>query len=219
MVSRRKFVAYYRVMAARPGEAGIGIGGQRSAIAAYLKGRDWRIIGDFTEIETGKSANRPELERALAAARLHGALLLVSKAGRLTGSFVFLSRLLEAGVDVRFADLPQIEGPKGRIMLQQMVAVAAGKAGSKRAGSNQSVTATETMRKRAAEVRLRRAVFRAADIARIIAELRAAGATSLAEIAVGLNEKCIPTPRGTGAWSSVLVARQLQSGDRRAAIE
>jgi DNA invertase Pin-like site-specific DNA recombinase len=218
MVSRRKFVAYYRVMAARPGKAGVGIGGQRSAVATYLNGRDWRIIGEFTEIEKGQSGNRPALERALAAARLHSALLLVGKVGRLTRSFVFLSRLLEAGVDVRFADLPQIEGANGRIMLQQMAAVAAAKAGSKRAGSNQGVTATETMRKRAAEVRLRRAAFRTANIARIIAELRAAGATSLAEIAAGLNEKCVPTPRGKGAWSSVLVARQLRSGDRRAAI-
>jgi DNA invertase Pin-like site-specific DNA recombinase len=41
----------------------------------------------------------------------------------------FLSRLLEAGVDVRFADLPQIEGATGRFMLQQMVAVAELEAG------------------------------------------------------------------------------------------
>lgn len=41
----------------------------------------------------------------------------------------FLSRLLEAGVDVRFADLPQIEGATGRFLLQQMVAVAELKAG------------------------------------------------------------------------------------------
>ena len=40
----------------------------------------------------------------------------------------FLSRLLEAGVDVRFADLPQIEGA-GRFLLQQMVAVAELEAG------------------------------------------------------------------------------------------
>ncbi len=33
---------------------------------------------------------------------------------RLTRSVAFLSRLLEAGVDVRFADLPQIEGATGR---------------------------------------------------------------------------------------------------------
>jgi hypothetical protein len=57
------------------------------------------------------------------AARLHRASLVVSKVDRLTRSVVFLSRLLEAGVDVRFADLPQIEGATGRFLLQQMVAV------------------------------------------------------------------------------------------------
>ena len=52
-----------------------------------------------------------------------------SKVDRLTRSVAFLSRLLEAGVDVRFADLPQIEGATGRFMLQQMVAVAELEAG------------------------------------------------------------------------------------------
>jgi DNA invertase Pin-like site-specific DNA recombinase len=41
----------------------------------------------------------------------------------------FLSRLLDAGVDVRFADLPQIEGAIGKFMLQQMVAIAELEAG------------------------------------------------------------------------------------------
>jgi len=40
----------------------------------------------------------------------------------------FLRRLLEAGVDVRFADLPQIQGATGRFLLQ-MVAVAELEAG------------------------------------------------------------------------------------------
>jgi DNA invertase Pin-like site-specific DNA recombinase len=65
----------------------------------------------------------------LAAARLHRASLVVSKVDRLTRSVAFLSRLLEAGVDVRFADLPQIEGATGRFLLQQMVAVAELEAG------------------------------------------------------------------------------------------
>jgi hypothetical protein len=56
------------------------------------------------------------LDKALAAARLHRASLVVSKVDRLTRSVAFLSRLLEAGVDVRFADLPQIEGATGRFM-------------------------------------------------------------------------------------------------------
>jgi DNA invertase Pin-like site-specific DNA recombinase len=76
-----------------------------------------------------KRSDRPALDKALAAARLHRASLVVSKVDRLTRSVAFLSRLLEAGVDVRFADLPQIEGATGRFMLQQMVAVAELEAG------------------------------------------------------------------------------------------
>jgi hypothetical protein len=55
--------------------------------------------------------------------------LVVSKVDRLTRSVAFLSRLLEARVDVRFADLPQIQGATGRFLLQQMVAVAELEAG------------------------------------------------------------------------------------------
>lgn len=55
--------------------------------------------------------------------------MLVAKVDRLTRSVAFLSRLLESGVDVRFADLPQVEGPAGRFMLSQMVAVSELEAG------------------------------------------------------------------------------------------
>src|SRR5260370_29629952 len=105
------------------------MGGQDAAVATYLKGGDWQIVADFTEVESGKRSDRPELDKVLAAARLHRASLVVSKVDRLTRSVAFLSRLLEAGVDVRFADLPQIEGATGRFLLQQMVAVAELEAG------------------------------------------------------------------------------------------
>ncbi len=45
-------------------------------------------------------------------------------------SVAFLSRLLEAGVDVRFADLPMIEGATGKFLLQKMAAVAEVEAGT-----------------------------------------------------------------------------------------
>jgi DNA invertase Pin-like site-specific DNA recombinase len=48
----------------------------------------------------------------------------------LTRSAAFLSRLLEVGVDVRFVDIPQIEGATDRFLLQQMVAVAELEAGT-----------------------------------------------------------------------------------------
>jgi DNA invertase Pin-like site-specific DNA recombinase len=60
---------------------------------------------------------------------VHRCPLVVANVSRLTRSVAFLSRLLEAGVDVRFADMPAIEGPTGRFMLQQMAAVAELEAG------------------------------------------------------------------------------------------
>src|SRR6516162_7570108 len=123
-----KFVAYYRVSTGRQGRSGIGLEAQREAVKTYLNGGDWQIVDEYTEVESGKNADRPALEKALAAARMHRASL-VSKVDRLTRSVAFLSRLLEAGVDVRFADLPQIEGATGRFLLQQMVAVAELEAG------------------------------------------------------------------------------------------
>jgi DNA invertase Pin-like site-specific DNA recombinase len=124
-----RFVCYYRVSTGQQGKSGLGLEAQRAAVATFLNGGDWSIVAEFTEIESGKRSDRPALDEALAAARLHRASLVVSKVDRLTRSVAFLSRLLEAGVDVRFADLPQIEGATGRFLLQQMVAVAELEAG------------------------------------------------------------------------------------------
>ncbi|GJD50025.1 hypothetical protein OPKNFCMD_2761 [Methylobacterium crusticola] len=49
---------------------------------------------------------------------------------------------------------------------------------------------------------------RAADLAPVLAEIRAGGARSLREIAAGLNGRCIPTAFG-GKWSAVQVRRVL----------
>ena len=110
-------------------DLGWGLSAQRADVEHYLIGGAWKIIDEHTEVESGKNSDRPALDKALAAARLHRAALVVSKVDRLTRSVAFLSRLLEAGVDVRFADLPQIEGATGKFMLQQMVSVAELEAG------------------------------------------------------------------------------------------
>jgi Resolvase, N terminal domain len=73
-----------------------GLDAQRKAVKTYLNGGDWKIVDEYTEVESGKRSERPELEKALAAARLHRASLVVSKVDRLTRSVAFLSRLLES---------------------------------------------------------------------------------------------------------------------------
>lgn len=221
-----KFVAYYRVSTGRQGKSGLGLEAQRAAVKSYLNGGNWDIVAEFTEVESGKRSDRPALDQALAAARLHRGSLVVSKVDRLTRSVAFLSRLLEAGVDVRFADLPQIEGATGRFLLQQMVAVAELEAGmissrtkaalaaarkrGKTLGGNRGVVPTAKMWKASAKAREARADARASDLAATVKALQAAGATSLRAIAEGLNAKGIPTARGAGQWSAVQVGRVLE---------
>jgi hypothetical protein len=62
----------------------------------------------------------------------------------------------------------------------------------------------------ASEARIARADARAADVAPIIAEIRAAGITSLNGIAKGLKARGIPTPRGRGNWHPTQVGRLLK---------
>jgi predicted site-specific integrase-resolvase len=81
-----KFVCYYRVSTSRQGRSGLGLEAQREAVKTYLNGGNWTIVDEYTEVESGKNSDRPALEKALAAARLHRASLVVSKVDRLTRS-------------------------------------------------------------------------------------------------------------------------------------
>jgi hypothetical protein len=60
------------------------------------------------------------------------------------------------------------------------------------------------------KARTARAVARAVDLSPIIAELQAAGITSLNGIAAALTERGIPTPAGSGHWYASQVARVLR---------
>ena len=66
-------IAYYRVATARQGKSGLAIEAQKAAIARFAEAEGIAVIGDHTEVETGKGADaldrRPELAAALAKAR------------------------------------------------------------------------------------------------------------------------------------------------------
>src|SRR5436190_3719747 len=216
-----KVVCYYRVSTSQQGHSGLGLEAQRSAVAQYLEAHNgqWEIAGEFTEIESGKGrVERPQLEAALKAARCYKAALIVSKVDRLTRSVAFLSRLLEANVDVRFADLPQIEGATGRFMLQQMASVAELEAGLISDRTRKALAAakargqklggvryregvcvtgiTPAMTQAAIRVRQARSDARAAEIAETVRNLQENGCESLRGLAKALTVAGIPTAKG-----------------------
>ena len=65
MASRGKFVAYYRISTSRQGRSGLGLDAQRAAVERYLNGGEWQIVAEFTEVESGKLSDRPQLDKAL----------------------------------------------------------------------------------------------------------------------------------------------------------
>jgi DNA invertase Pin-like site-specific DNA recombinase len=124
-----KYVAYYRVSTEQQGKSGLGLEAQQATVRNYLNGGTWELLAEFQEAESGKNDNRPELAKALALCKRHRSKLIVAKVDRLTRSASFLHKLLDVGVDVMFCDLPQIDGPIGRFLLQQLVNVAELEAG------------------------------------------------------------------------------------------
>ncbi len=124
-----RFVSYLRVSTSKQGVSGLGLEAQRETVRTFLNGGDWELLGEFIEVESGRRSDRPELAKALAHARVMGATLIVANVSRLTRDPDFMSTVVAAGVEVRFCDLPKIEGPAGRFMLRQMLAVAELEAG------------------------------------------------------------------------------------------
>ena len=79
-----KIVAYHRVSTARQGRSGLGLDAQEKAIQDYAKAKDATIVGTFTEVESGKNNDRPELTKALHLAKVTGATLVIAKLDRLS---------------------------------------------------------------------------------------------------------------------------------------
>lgn len=217
-----KWISYLRVSTDRQGKSGLGIEAQRNSVAEYLNGGSWKLVKEYVEVESGKRTDRPMLAEAIKACRAYGAKLVIAKLDRLSRDAHFLLGLEKAGIDFVAADMPNAnrltvgimamvaEEERRMISKRTKDALAAAKRRGTKLGGDRGVVPSKRARTLATEALQARADSRAADIAPIIKDLQAAGAESLRDIARGLNEAGIPTPRGQGEWSAVQVKRTLE---------
>jgi DNA invertase Pin-like site-specific DNA recombinase len=218
----RNYVTYYRVSTAQQGRSGLGLDAQRAAVQAHLEARGGTELATFTEIESGKRNDRPQLEAALRRCRQTRATLLVAKLDRLGRNAAFLLALQESRVRFIAADMPDAneamvgfmavmaQYERQAISDRTRAALAAAKARGTRLGNPRLKPGTATSAATATAANAAAAGARARDLADVVADARAAGKRSLREIAAHFNALSIPTPRGK-QWTADGIRRLLRA--------
>jgi DNA invertase Pin-like site-specific DNA recombinase len=221
-MSQARFVAYYRVSTDKQGRSGLGLEAQKEAVHRHLGGAG-RLVAEVVEVESGKRNDRPKLAEALRLCRIHNATLIIAKLDRLARNVAFVSNLMESGVEFTACDFPQANrltvhilaavAEHEAVMISQRTkaALMAAKARGVKLGGDRGNLALVREKARTNSAMVRREVGqrRAADLAPIMLEIRAAGAVSLRQIAAEMNARNIRTARG-GEWSAAQVKRVLE---------
>jgi DNA invertase Pin-like site-specific DNA recombinase len=152
----------------------------------------------------------------LAACKKHKAKLIVAKLDRLSRNVAFLLKLIDAGVEALFGDLPELNGAMGKFVLMTMANVAELEAGliSERTKAALKAAKARGVRlgRHGAEVLAPKyreeACQRAKELEPLICELREKG-YSRNRIAEELNKRKVPTTRG-GRWDHSSVRNVIQ---------
>lgn len=205
------YVAYYRVSTQMQGKSGLGLEAQR--IEVERKTTDGVVIAEYTEIESGKRNDRPQLEAALEYAKSNNATLVIAKLDRLSRDLHFLTGFIKKGVPFIACDLPHAnkftlhimgavaEQERDFISERTSAAIQAKIAAGQKWGTN--------------TVKVERANAFASSLHSHVQTLIDSGTDTPAAIAKALNEAAIRTPRGAewGTGQVVRLLRRIQEKD------
>ena len=206
-------IAYYRVSTGGQARSGLGLAAQQEAVQRFVAAEGLELIGELTEVETGKGADaldrRPVLREALAQAKRTKAAVVVSKLDRLSRDLTFHLRPDGASRSVRRRRVGDRRGSLSAAHLRRARPKGASTdlaADTRRVGTEEGARRTagqpDQLNRRHRRGRLenrRIAASFAGNVLPVMKEIRAAGANSYRAIAATLNARGIQTARG-GAW-------------------
>ena len=209
-----KFIKYFRVSTSQQAKSGLGLRAQERDIALYLDNyaeHPYELLGEFTDVVSGKRNDRPELEKAIALVETTGATLIVSKLDRLSRRVSFISATLEnKKLNFLVATMPTAtkfqlhiyaalaEEEREFISLRTKQALAPLKGTGKLGGVRPNQEASRAVARQIAD-------DHAIRVKPIINDLRGAG-RSFSYISKKLNEMGVATANG-GRWYDTTVRR------------
>ena len=99
MNTSKQFIAYYRVSTEEQGQSGLGLEAQKTSVRSFAQGNG-ELLGEFTEVESGKNNSRKELDAAVLACVQMGATLVVKDLSRISrGGHKVMGHLEDLGVE------------------------------------------------------------------------------------------------------------------------
>jgi DNA invertase Pin-like site-specific DNA recombinase len=215
-IAMKQFVVYYRVSTRRQGDSGLGLDAQRRDIDLYLDTYaevPFEVIGEFTDMKSGKDDDRPELWKAIELAEKKGATLLVAKLDRLSRKVSFIAHVMDRKrLDLTVATMPHAdkfqlhiyaalaEQEREFISLRTKQALAPKKGTGELGGNRGNIDKANEAARATADTH-------AAKVMDTIKPLRDAGKT-LQQIADTLNRTGVTTARG-GKWYPTTVKNVL----------
>lgn len=199
-----KAIAYYRVSTDRQGKSGLGIEAQTASVQEFAKFKQWELVGEFTEIESGKKNNRPQLQEALKQCLKQKATLVIAKLDRLGRNVAFISSLMESKVEFVAVDNPHAN----RLMLHLLAAFAEHEREQISTRTKEALKVAKNrgviLGKHGKNVLSKRNKISADEFSEtmkpIIEQIKSDGFTTYRAIRDELNNRAIPSYRKGGKW-------------------
>jgi DNA invertase Pin-like site-specific DNA recombinase len=179
------------------------------------------LTAEYTEVQSGKDDDRPQLTEALKLCRLTNSTLLIAKLDRLSRNVAFLATLQQAGTKFVACDLPEAnelvvhilaavaQAERKAISERTKAALAVAKARGVRLGNPHLRPGNATSAAIARKARTKKTEHRATDLQEVIENAEGRGSLTLRQMARYLNELGIASAHGK-QWHANSVRRVRQ---------
>jgi Resolvase, N terminal domain len=95
-MSDRPLIVYCRALTQQQKRSGLGLLAQQDSVRRYIDANPGRVLAELTEIESGRSKDRPQLKEALRLCRIYDARLIIARLDRLARSVAMIAGFWKA---------------------------------------------------------------------------------------------------------------------------